>query len=110
MSGPAPHVIPASRYRAAASRNLPIAKRSKLRRPDDEIEKHLRKKLDRAMRKGRAGLMGPVEGDSEDDDDMLSDLQKIEKRQKERYGRTQDGALAPMVDATGKEIDAIAPD
>ena len=60
-----------------------IFRSGKLKRPDDEIEKQLRKKLEKAMKKGRPGLVGAEEGadgESEDDDDMLNDLEKIEKR------------------------------
>ena len=60
-----------------------IFRSGKLRRPEDEIEKQLHKKLEKAMKKGRSSLLGRgggAEGDSDDDDDMLDDLEKIEKR------------------------------
>lgn len=60
-----------------------IFRSGKLRRPEDEIEKQLHKKLEKTMKKGRPGVLGHrggAEGDSDDDDDMLNDLEKIEKR------------------------------
>jgi len=85
-----------------------IFRSGKLKRPDDEIEKHLQKKLDKAMTRGRSGLAGGQ--DDSEDDDMLSDLEKIERRQKHKYGQMDDGHLAPMVDVEGQDIDDIAPD
>lgn len=76
----------------------------KLRKPEDEIERVLRKKLDAARRKGVAGKIGDgLDWDGESEE-MMEDLQKIEKRQRERYGLRQDGQLASMVDIEGREI------
>lgn len=58
-----------------------IFRSGKLKRPEDDIEKQLRKKLERAMKQGRRGILGQRGAeDSEEDSDMLNDLEKIEKR------------------------------
>ena len=77
----------------------------KLKKPEDEIERAIRKKLDAVKTKGAAGL--DWDGESEE---IMDDLEKIERRQKERYGVGQDGLLAGMVDIEGDEIHEIARD
>ena len=76
----------------------------KLKKPEDEIERAIRKKLEAARTRGAAGQMGDgLDWDGESEE-LMDDLEKIERRQKEHYGMRQDGMLAAMVDAEGDEI------